>query len=69
VFQVQTPQVFRRSELIRAFSSLSPQQSYTDEAGLMEVQGETIFLCEGDYRNIKVTTPEDLVLAEALLKR
>ncbi len=68
VFQIQTPQVFKRSELSHAFATLSSDQSYTDEAGLMEVQGQTIFLCDGDYRNIKVTTPEDLILAEALLK-
>lgn len=67
IFLIQTPQVFRRSELSRAFAALLPDQSYTDEAGLMEAQGQAVYLCEGDYRNIKVTTPEDLILAEALL--
>jgi 2-C-methyl-D-erythritol 4-phosphate cytidylyltransferase len=68
VFQIQTPQVFSYSALSRAFASLSPDQSFTDEASLMESQGEAIFLCEGDYRNLKITTPEDLILAEALLQ-
>jgi 2-C-methyl-D-erythritol 4-phosphate cytidylyltransferase len=35
---------------------------------VVEVSGESITLCEGDYSNIKITTPNDMVLAEAILK-
>ncbi|WP_317164244.1 2-C-methyl-D-erythritol 4-phosphate cytidylyltransferase [Pontibacter pudoricolor] len=43
-----------------------PEQDYfTDDASVVESIGETITLVEGNYRNIKITTPEDLILAGA----
>ena len=39
----------------------------TDDASLVERQGGSVRIVRGDYRNIKITTPEDLVLAEAFL--
>ena len=43
------------------------RQTFTDEATLVERLGEQVILLEGEERNIKVTTPVDLVVAEALL--
>ncbi len=56
---VQTPQCFDAAILRRAYNqSYSPL--YTDDASVVEASGESIWLCEGDYANIKVTTEEDL---------
>jgi 2-C-methyl-D-erythritol 4-phosphate cytidylyltransferase len=64
---VQTPQVFKAGIIRKAYEQ--PEQAYfTDDASVVESVGETITLVEGSYRNIKITTPEDLVLAEAFAK-
>jgi 2-C-methyl-D-erythritol 4-phosphate cytidylyltransferase len=42
-------------------------ESFTDEASVVEAAGGTIFLVKGEKRNLKITTPEDLAIAEALL--
>ena len=64
---VQTPQVFRASILQRAYEQ-PVQAHFTDDASVVESIGEKITLVEGSYRNIKITTPEDLILAEAFGK-
>ena len=61
----QTPQVFRRDLLERAHAEVSDDA--TDDAAMMERLGIGVEVFEGDYANIKVTTPEDLAVAEALL--
>ncbi|MCJ8165397.1 2-C-methyl-D-erythritol 4-phosphate cytidylyltransferase [Pontibacter sp. E15-1] len=64
---VQTPQCFRASILRQAYAQ--PEQAhFTDDASVVEQLGEKIVLVEGSYRNIKITTPEDLVLAEAFAR-
>ncbi len=64
---VQTPQAFRVSWMKNAFDR--PYKAfYTDCASVIEDAGYSVHLIEGDYRNIKITTPEDLVVAEALIK-
>jgi 2-C-methyl-D-erythritol 4-phosphate cytidylyltransferase len=62
---VQTPQVFRRALLERAHREV--QEDVTDDAAMVERLGLPVRVFMGAYSNIKVTTPEDLVLAEALL--
>jgi len=63
---VQTPQTFQTQLLKRAF--LQPyQESFTDEANVIEATGEKVILVDGERSNIKITTPEDLAIAEALL--
>jgi 2-C-methyl-D-erythritol 4-phosphate cytidylyltransferase len=62
----QTPQVFARSLLLRAHEAATT--SATDDAALVEALGHEVTLYEGSYANIKVTSPEDLVVAEALLR-
>lgn len=67
-FTVQTPQVFRSDLLLKAyeqpFSSL-----FTDDASVVEATGGKIKMVTGNRENIKLTTPFDLMIAEALLKR
>ncbi|MDR2586039.1 MAG: 2-C-methyl-D-erythritol 4-phosphate cytidylyltransferase [Prevotellaceae bacterium] len=63
---VQTPQVFDAGVLIDAYKqSYLPQ--FTDDASVVERAGVPLFLTKGDVRNIKITTPEDLALAELLV--
>jgi len=64
---VQTPQTFRASILLPGMQQLYNEQ-FTDEATVVEAFGEKVTLVEGEKRNIKITTPEDLLVAEALLK-
>lgn len=65
---IQTPQIFKLSSLQNAFST--PYRSFfTDDASVIENAGEEIHLIEGNYENIKITTPEDLIMAEVILNK
>lgn len=68
LWEVQTPQGFRREILERAYEKAA-QDGFlgTDDASLVERIGEAVFVVESDYGNLKITTPEDLWMAEALL--
>ncbi len=68
VFLAQTPQAFRRDVLAAAVALGAGGVEATDEAALAERAGHRVRLVEGSARNIKVTTAEDLVIAEALVK-
>lgn len=73
LWQVQTPQAFSYSLLRGAYDWImedeSRQQGITDDAMAVEhSSGKKIRLIEGNYENLKVTTPEDLVIVEALLR-
>ena len=60
---IQTPQIFSLITLKKAFDQdYSP--GFTDDASVVEASGEVIHLTEGEYTNIKITTPEDLLVAE-----
>jgi len=64
-----TPQAFRREILEDAMrSAFETGFVGTDEAGLVERIGKEVYIVEGDGRNVKITTPADLILAEAILK-
>lgn len=65
---IQTPQIFEFSLLKRAFQQ-EYQDSFTDDASVVELLGIDIHLVEGNYSNIKITTPEDLLIAEALTQK
>ena len=65
---IQTPQTFKVS-LIRKAYELEEDPSLTDDASVAEKAGQQISLFEGSYDNLKITTEEDLVVAEALLAR
>jgi 2-C-methyl-D-erythritol 4-phosphate cytidylyltransferase len=60
---VQTPQAFRADLLRRAHATC---EQATDDAGLVEALGATVRVVPGDPRNLKVTTPADLELVQAL---
>lgn len=67
VMAVQTPQVFPLQTLKQAFNTPF-QANFTDEATVYEAFGQKVHLVEGLHENIKITTPEDLFLAEFWLK-
>jgi 2-C-methyl-D-erythritol 4-phosphate cytidylyltransferase len=62
---VQTPQVFRYDILTRGYEQ-EYSDDYTDDASVVESAGYPVTLVEGNPENIKITTPEDLVYAEAI---
>ena len=64
---IQTPQVFQSQIITKAFEQpFSP--TFTDDASVVESYGEKIHLVEGNVENIKITTPFDLLIGEALLQ-
>lgn len=65
---IQTPQCFK-AELLKKAYELPEETTFTDDASVVEKLGEKIILTEGSYENIKITTPEDLLWAEVLLKK
>ena len=66
---VQTPQVFNLKMYKDALVNVPNSQNFTDDCMLMENFGEKVYLSLGDYENIKITTPEDIKLAENYLER
>ncbi len=67
---VQTPQVFTRSLLEKIHNQADQEGFYTtDDAALLEWHGYRVKVFPGSYENIKVTTPEDLLMAETILRR
>lgn len=70
VWTIQTPQIFSYSLIRRAHESIRKKDmtAITDDAMVVEQEtGVRVSLAEGSYRNIKITTPEDLLIAEAFL--
>jgi 2-C-methyl-D-erythritol 4-phosphate cytidylyltransferase len=68
LWQAQTPQGFRYRLIAEAFTRADAEQFLgTDDASLLERYGHPVAMLRGDYRNIKVTTPEDLLVAAAFL--
>ena len=66
---VQTPQVFQAVLLKAALqAALESGAEITDDCSAVERLGKTVYLTEGDEANLKITTPTDLILAEALLR-
>ncbi|MCU0442633.1 MAG: 2-C-methyl-D-erythritol 4-phosphate cytidylyltransferase [Bacteroidia bacterium] len=65
---VQTPQTFQ-SNIIKQAYAQTQQGDFTDDASVLEYTGTPIHLIEGDYRNIKITTPEDLAIAALLIQQ
>ena len=63
---VQTPQIFA-ADILRAAYDVESSAEFTDDASVVERAGFRVALTEGERQNIKITTPEDLYIAEALL--
>ena len=66
VYLIQTPQVFK-SEVLNTAYEQKYRNEFTDDASVVERSGVTIRLIEGDTRNLKVTYPEDILVAQAYL--
>jgi 2-C-methyl-D-erythritol 4-phosphate cytidylyltransferase len=64
---IQTPQTFLSNILLPAFEQ-NFNESFTDEATVVEASGKEIFLTEGEYDNIKITRPIDLLIAEKIIE-
>ena len=60
---IQTPQIFSKSLYLDAVSSVENSENFTDDCMLIEAYGKTVKFVDGDYENIKITTPEDVDLA------
>lgn len=69
LWEIQTPQVFRRDILVDAYKKAGRNNFFTDDAALVENIGKRIKIAKGGYGNIKITTIEDMKMAEALIKR
>ncbi len=66
-FIIQTPQCFTISKIKKAFE-LPYSENFTDDASVLEASGQKINLVEGNMENIKITNPQDLIIAKALLE-
>jgi 2-C-methyl-D-erythritol 4-phosphate cytidylyltransferase len=69
LWAVQTPQAFRLS-IVKTAHQKAEEMGFlgTDDASLVEYIGQSVHIVQGSYFNIKITTPEDLILAEAIIK-
>lgn len=69
LWQIQTPQTFRRELIMKAYEQAKEDGFVgTDDASLAEYSGYPVKVIMGSYRNIKITTKEDLLIGEAFLK-
>ena len=68
LWSIQTPQVFSFLLIHHAYQTAPLKQEFTDDAALLEHLGKRVAIFNGSYRNIKITTQEDLLIAEALIK-
>ena len=69
LFAAQTPQCYKAEILKKALKKYGNEILATDESQLVEKLGVKIVAVTGDYKNIKITTPEDLIMASALCKK
>ena len=69
LYSAQTPQVFKRNVFEKAIENWQKlgKPAVTDDAMLVELMNEQVKIVEGNYTNIKITTPEDMILARAIL--
>ena len=69
LWQIQTPQTFRKELIVKAYEQAKAEGFLgTDDASLAENSGYSVKVIMGSYRNIKITTKEDLLIGEAFLK-
>jgi 2-C-methyl-D-erythritol 4-phosphate cytidylyltransferase len=69
LYEAQTPQVFRRDVLLKAYADLPKDFQPTDDAEVVERTGHGVTIVPADRRNIKITTPGDMDLIAVLLKQ
>ena len=68
LFEAQTPQVFKRALLTKAYADLPADFVPTDDAEVVERSGHSVTIVRTDRRNLKITQASELALAEAILK-
>jgi 2-C-methyl-D-erythritol 4-phosphate cytidylyltransferase len=69
LWAMQTPQVMRKADLLEAFERCPiPLDQVTDDVQLLELAGKSVWLIEGEERNIKITTPTDIEIAKTFLE-
>lgn len=66
LYNTQTPQAFDYN-LIKSAHERLQGQNYTDDAGMLEALGETVYILDGSYKNIKITTQNDIEIAKIYL--
>ena len=69
LWAVHTPQVFERRLYLSAIDNVLNSEMFTDDCKLLEEYGTEVKMVEGSYENIKITTPEDTDIAQAILYR
>ena len=68
VWEIQTPQVIRKELLVKGFAYAKEKGlTVTDDVSLIELLGKPVQLVEGSHANLKITTPEDWLIAEKLI--
>lgn len=67
LYNTQTPQAFEYKIIKYAHDTLK-DQNFTDDAGMLEALGETVYILDGSYKNIKITTQFDIETAKIFLK-
>lgn len=67
IYLIQTPQTFR-SDILKDAYKVQYDDNFTDDASVVERSGEIINIINGSYQNFKITFPEDIAIAEAILK-
>lgn len=69
LYITQTPQIFRKDIYVKGINFANDHElDFTDDCQLAEAVGTKVAMTESSYRNIKITTPEDIAVAEILLK-
>lgn len=68
IYNIQTPQVFDYKEILE-FHKMAEVNNYTDDCALAEQFGKRVKIVDGSYDNIKITTPEDMEIAEKILEK
>ena len=68
LWEIQTPQVFNKDLIIEAYRRFG-KNNVTDDASLVEKMGKKVILVTGSYFNIKITTPEDMIFAQTIIKK
>lgn len=66
LYNTQTPQAFEYNLIINAHKKLNGK-NFTDDAGMLEYLGHDVYILEGDYKNIKITTQNDIDIAKVYL--
>lgn len=67
LYNTQTPQAFKYDLIRDAHEKLSGQ-NFTDDAGMLEALGQTVYILNGSYKNIKITTQNDIDIAKVYLR-